>query len=52
MKAIFLGEQNPKEIVEDYLKNNQIERVFIIGDKIDLDSGARVDHITDRKSVV
>ena len=29
MKAIFLGEQNPKEIVEDYLKNNQIELSLI-----------------------
>lgn len=52
MKAIFLGEQNPKEIVEDYLKNNQIERVFIIGDKIDLDSGARVDHITYAQTIL
>lgn len=52
MKAIFLGEQNPKAIIEDYLKNNQIERVFIIGDKIDLDSGVRVDHITYAQTIL
>lgn len=52
MKAIFLGEQNPKAIVEDYLKNNQIERVFIIGDKIDLDPSVRVDHITYTETIL
>lgn len=51
MKAIFLGEQNPKAIVEDYLENNQIERVFIIGDKIDLDPAIRVDHITYKQTI-
>lgn len=45
-KAIYLGEHDARAIIEDYLETNQIERVFIIGDNIELPPSVRVDYIT------
>lgn len=37
MSKIYIGEHNKKSIIEEYLKNNEIDKVYIIGDDIELD---------------
>lgn len=51
MKVIYLGENDQKMIIEDYVKSHNISRVFIVGDPVDLDPSIRVDHITYGQSI-
>lgn len=37
MGKIYLGEQEKKKIVEEYIRNNEIDKVFIIGDDLEID---------------
>lgn len=43
---IYLGEVNKKAVIEDILRNNNIKRIFIFGNKMELNPGLRVDYIT------
>ena len=36
MVKIYLGNQNKNKIVEDYIKANNIDKVYIIGEKLDI----------------
>lgn len=37
MKKIYIGEHNKKKIIERYISENKIEKVYIIGDDIEID---------------
>lgn len=37
MKHIYIGEQDKEGIIKDYIKNNDIEKVYVFGDKLDFD---------------
>lgn len=37
MKHIYIGEQDKEKIINEYIKQNEIEKVYVFGDKLDFD---------------